>query len=1083
MSRVEGIKKILVIGSGAIKIGEAGEFDYSGSQALKALREEGIESILVNPNVATIQTDNQMADKVYFLPITPEYVTEVIEKERPDGIFLSFGGQTALNCGVQLAKKGVLEKYSVKVLGTPIEGINATEDRDAFRITMMDTGIPVPRSRAAYSVEEAREIADEIGYPVMIRVAYTLGGKSSGVAYNEYELDEVVQRGLSNSLAHQVLVEEYLGPWKQIEYEVMRDRDDNCITVCNMENMLAMRVHTGDNIVIAPSQTLSNREYHLLRTASIKATRACKVVGECNIQFALDLKSESFYAIEINARLSRSSALASKATGYPLAYIAAKLALGYTLPELINKVTGVTTACFEPSLDYLVVKMPRWDLQKFERVNRNLGPQMKSVGEVMAIGRSFEEAIQKAVRMIEIGRIGLVCNPDETEESMDMVEIGLNKPTDSIVFTLIQAIKGGMPIERIQDLSFVDSWFLEKLKNIVKVEEEIRRAGRNTSEEVSAELLRKAKRLGFSDQQIATCLNITEKEARELRKQLNVTPVVKQIDTLAGEWPAQTNYLYLTYSGDVDDVKFDGGKKVIVLGAGTYRIGSSVEFDWCTMNMVWGLKKNGVKEVIVVNCNPETVSTDYDMSDRLYFEELTLERVLDICEKEHPIGVVTCVGGQTANNLTPKLAKNNVNILGTSSRDVDMAEDRSKFSKLLDDLGMAQPKWSKFSSIEEARSFAKSVGYPVMVRPSYVLSGAAMKVIWTTEQLEKFLKAAAKVSPEYPVVISKFIQDAMEVELDAVSDGDDVLIGSVIEHIEKAGIHSGDAIMVAPPKGVDKAVHETLVKYAGEIARALHVKGPFNIQFIVKDGTVYVIECNLRASRSMPFISKLTGVNLMDAASLSVLGKSLKPVLKTARRKRVFGVKVPQFSFTQLEGADLILGVEMQSTGEVACFGSSFFDALSKAMASAGYNIPRPGGNILVTVGGLSMKREILPLVDMLQSLGYNILATEHTSEFLTKNGVPDVTTVFKVAEPDRKPNIADYLLNGTLDLIINIPQSSAMEKYADMLEDEYIIRRRSVELGIPVLTNHETATVFIKSLEWVQKNKPTVDILASKTG
>ena len=1080
MSRIQGIKKVLVIGSGAIKIGEAGEFDYSGSQALKALREEGIESVLVNPNVATIQTDTRMVDKIYYLPINLEYVTKVIEKERPDGVFFSFGGQTALNCGVQLAEKGILEKYGVKVLGTPISGIQATEDRDIFVRTMGKAGIPVPKSKAAYSVETARKIADKIGYPIMIRVAYTLGGKGSGVAHNEYELDEIVQRGLANSLAHQVLIEEYLGSWKQIEYEVMRDQKDNSVIICNMENMLAMRVHTGDNIVIAPSQTLSNNEYHMLRTAAIQATRACGVIGECNIQFALDMKSEKFLAIEINARLSRSSALASKATGYPLAYVAAKLALGYTLPELTNKVTGVTTACFEPSLDYLVVKMPRWDLQKFDRVSRNLGAQMKSVGEVMAIGQKFEEAIQKAIRMIEKGRNGLVCNED-TEESLDMIEIGLNRPTDDIIFVVVQAIKLGMSLERIQELSFIDFWFLEKIKNIVQVELELRNRNQKLSN-VSKKLILKSKQLGFSDKQISSCLGVTELEVRDYRKKIRINPIVKQIDTLAGEWPAQTNYLYLTYNGEVDDVKFSEEKKAIVLGAGTYRIGSSVEFDWCTMNMVWGLKKNGIKEVLVINCNPETVSTDYDESDRLYFEELTFEHVLDIYEKEKPIGIVTCVGGQTANNLTPKLEKQQVKILGTSSISVDMAENRSKFSKLLDDLNMAQPKWSKFASIKEAKEFAKDVGYPVMVRPSYVLSGAAMKVIWTSDHMEKFLKTASKVSPEYPLVISKFIQDALEVELDAVSDGEDILIGSTMEHIEKAGIHSGDAIMVAPPKGVNQDIQNTLNEYASKIALALQVKGPFNMQFIVKDNTVYVIECNLRASRSMPFISKLMGINLMDAASLSVLGYSLKPLLKTMRRKNIVGVKVPQFSFTQLEGADLILGVEMQSTGEVACFGKNFFDALSKAMISAGYKIPRQGGNILITVGGQNMKRSILPLVHMLRELGYSILSTEHTSEFLIENGVSNVTTVFKIAEPERKPNIVDHLLSGSLDLIINIPQSSAIEKYAYMLEDEYVIRRRSVELGIPVLTNIETATVFIKSLEWMRSNKPTVDFHTSKT-
>jgi len=1079
VGRIEGIKKVLVIGSGAIKIGEAGEFDYSGSQALKALREEGIESILVNPNVATIQTDTRMVDKIYYLPINLEYVTKVIEKERPDGIFLSFGGQTALNCGVQLAKNSILEKYGVRVLGTPIAGIQATEDRNAFVLTMGKAGIPVPRSKVAYSVEEARKIARKIGYPAMVRVAYTLGGKGSGVAYNEYELDEVVQRGLSNSLAHQVLIEEYLGSWKQVEYEVMRDQKDNSVIICNMENMLAMRVHTGDNIVIAPSQTLSNCEYHMLRTAAIQATRACGVIGECNIQFALDNKSEKFLAIEINARLSRSSALASKATGYPLAYMAAKLALGYTLPELTNKVTGITTACFEPSLDYLVIKMPRWDLQKFKRVSRNLGAQMKSVGEVMAIGQKFEESIQKAIRMLEIGRNGLVCNED-AEESLDIVEIGLNRPTDDIIFIVIQAIKLGMSLERIQELSFIDIWFLEKMKNVVQIEQELRIVNRKISD-VSTKLILKAKQLGFSDKQISSCLNVTEQEARDYRKKLGINPIVKQIDTLAGEWPAQTNYLYLTYNGEVDDVKFSREEKVIVLGAGTYRIGSSVEFDWCTMNMVWGLKKNGIKEVLVINCNPETVSTDYDESDRLYFEELTQEHVLDIYEKEQPIGIVTCVGGQTANNLAPKLEKQQVKILGTSSNSVDMAEDRSKFSKLLDDLNMTQPKWSKFTSIKEAKEFAKDVGYPVMVRPSYVLSGAAMRVIWTSEHMEKFLKTASKVSPEYPLVISKFIQDAMEVELDAVSDGDDILMGLVMEHIEKAGIHSGDAIMVAPPKDVNQDILNTLNEYASKISRSLQVKGPFNMQFIVKDNIVYVIECNLRASRSMPFISKLIEVNLMDAASLSVLGHSLKPMLKTVRRKNIVGVKVPQFSFTQLEGADLILGVEMQSTGEVACFGKNFFDALSKAMISAGYKIPPRDGNILVTVGGQSMKMRILPLVDILQELGYNILSTEHTSKFLIENGVSNVTTVFKIAEPDRKPNITDYLLNGSLDLIINIPQSSAIEKYTHMLEDEYIIRRKSIELGIPVLTNIETAAVFIKSLEWIRSNKPTVDFHTSK--
>ncbi|MBI4258498.1 MAG: carbamoyl-phosphate synthase (glutamine-hydrolyzing) large subunit, partial [Thaumarchaeota archaeon] len=803
MPKKEGFKKILILGSGAIKIGEAGEFDYSGSQCLKALREEGIDTVLVNPNIATIQTDTKLAGKVYLLPVTPEYVEKVIENEQVDGLLLGFGGQTALNCGIQLAKRGILDKYGVKVLGTPIRGIEVTEDRALFCKIMNEAGVAVPSSKEAYSLEEARQIAKKLGYPVMIRVAYTLGGRGGGVAHNEIELDEIAERGLANSLTHQILVEQYLGGLKQIEYEVMRDQYGNSVTVCNMENVLGMRVHTGDNIVIAPSQTLTNREYHHLRTVAIKAAEACGIIGECNIQFALDNDSETYYAIEINARLSRSSALASKATGYPLAYMAAKLALGYSLSELTNKVTGVTSACFEPSLDYVVVKFPRWDLKKFERVSRLIGTQMKSVGEVMAIGRCFEEALQKAIRMLDIGRDGLIDNSTyRNANRSETLEDRLAHPTDEILFHVAQALAGNMDLDRLGKLTEIDLWFLAKMKNIIDIGGRLRTFAERP-QEINTELIRESKRLGFSDRQIASLTSSGEDEIRVMRKKLRITPVVKQIDTLGAEWPAKTNYLYITYGGNEDDVDFSSAKKAIVLGAGCYRIGSSVEFDWGTMNMVWALKDLGFQQAIVVNCNPETVSTDYDMSDKLYFEELTLERILDIYEKEQPEGVVTCVGSQVANNLAPKLAQHGVKILGTDSRNIDRAEDRSKFSQLLDELGIPQPPWRAFTSLEDANIFSRKVGYPVLVRPSYVLSGAAMRVVWTSSQLEQFLANAAMVTPEYPVVISKFIVDAMELEVDAVSDGYNTYIGAVIEHLEKAGVHSGDATMIIPPQKID----------------------------------------------------------------------------------------------------------------------------------------------------------------------------------------------------------------------------------------------------------------------------------------
>ncbi|MEM4700199.1 MAG: carbamoyl-phosphate synthase (glutamine-hydrolyzing) large subunit [Candidatus Nezhaarchaeales archaeon] len=1077
MPKLDWIKKTLILGSGAIKIAEAGEFDYSGSQAIKALKEEGVEVILVNPNIATIQTDPLMADKVYLVPITPEFVEKVIAKERPDSILLGFGGQTALNCGVQLAKLGILEKYDVKVIGTSLRGIEVTEDRELFCKVMSEAGVPTLRSEAVYSIEEARRVAERLGYPVMVRVAYNLGGRGSGVAHNEYELDEIVKRGIANSMIGQVLIEEYVGHWKQIEYEVMRDYDDNCIVVCNMENVYGMRVHTGDNVVVAPSQTLTNREYHLLRSASIRAVRACEIVGECNIQFALDPNSERYYAIEINPRLSRSSALASKATGYPLAYMAAKLALGYRLPELINKVTGVTTACFEPSLDYVVVKMPRWDLDKFERATRNIGTQMKSVGEVMAIGRCFEEALQKAIRMLDKGKLGLVANPDEAPAgSLEEIEHLLLTTTDEHLFNVVRALRMGMPVAKVSRLSNIDPWFINKIVNLLKMEQRLREV-KDADEDEMREVLREAKRLGFSDKQIAYLWGVSEDEVRELRKRLGIVPVVKQIDTLAAEWPAKTNYLYVTYGGSEDDVDFEPGKrKVIVLGAGTYRIGSSVEFDWSTMNMVWSLKELGIDEVIVINCNPETVSTDYDMSDKLYFEELTYERVLDIYEKESPMGIVTCVGGQIPNTLAPKLAARGVRILGTAGEDVDRAEDRSKFSKLLDELSIPQPPWNKFTSIEEAEEFAKRVGYPVLVRPSYVLSGAAMRVAWDKEQLRDYLIRAAKVSPEYPVVISKFIEDALEVEVDGVSDGERVLIGAIIEHLERAGVHSGDATMVIPPQRLSDQVKEKLKTYAAQIARALRIRGLFNIQFLVKDDEVYVIECNLRASRSMPFVSKVKGVNLMKIAAPILLERPMEALPFDEPPAPCVGVKTPQFSFMQVEGADPILGVEMRSTGEVACLGDNFFDAYIKSLLAANFTIPKPGDGVLITVGGEREKEEIVPVAKALRSLGYNILATEHTAEHLIKAGVDNVTVVYKIRERDLKPNIADLLAEGAIRLVINVPPSRPLR--SDVLEDEYAIRRKAVELGVPVVTTIEGAVVLTKALAWLRWNELTVKSL-----
>lgn len=1011
--------------------------------------------------------------------------------ERPDSIMLSFGGQTALNCGVGLYDNDILKKYSVNVLNTAVEGIKLTEDRQRFKDAMLKSNVPVLDSATAYSIEEALRISMEIGFPVIIRVAYTLGGRGGGVAYNEYDLHEIVQRGLALSLVHQVLIEKYVGDWKQIEYEVMRDFEGNNVIICNMENVLGMKVHTGDNIVVAPSQTLNNKEYHMLRDAALRATTYCKINGECNIQFGLNPVSDEYCAIEINARLSRSSALASKATGYPLAYMAAKIGLGYTLPELLNQITKVTSACFEPALDYMVVKMPRWDFQKFELVKRRLGSAMKSVGEVMAIGKGFEEVIQKAIRMCEIGKDGLVCNLGDKEyfdpvleenpdgsvnylntAELEKIEYLLIHPDDEIIFNVVKAIKMGISTERIYKLSAIDPWFLLKIKNIVDKESQLRKKSFDFEE------IREAKKLGFSDKQLSRCLNIEPDQVRDLRKKFGIVPVIKQIDTLAAEWPAKTNYLYLTYNGQYDDIEFNknsNDKSIIVLGAGPYRIGSSVEFDWATVNMVIGMRNNNENNLAIINCNPETVSTDYDIPDRLYFEELTLERVLDIYEKENARGLVACVGGQSANNLVAKLSKHDVTILGTSSMDVDRAEDRSKFSNLLDELGIKQPPWKIFTSLEESKNFAMREGYPVLVRPSYVLSGAAMKVVWSEKQLEQFVSDASSVSPDYPIVISKFLEDASEVEVDAIGTHQGIVIGSIIEHIDNAGIHSGDAMMCIPPWRLSRETMDVIIDYSIKIGTALKIIGPLNIQYLVKNNEVFVIEANVRASRSMPFVSKFFGFNLIDLAARAILEKKLpKYDNEHWLKKSGFGIKVPQFSFMQLEGADIMLGVEMQSTGEVACFGDTFYDALSKSYLAAGYSLPM-NGTALITVGGKKNKEVLRPIVSLISAMGYTILATEHTAEFVRKSGVHNVELVYKISEPDRQPNILNLLTERKINFIINVPSTSTIEKFVGMLDDEYQIRRKAVEMGIPVLTTIESTISFVRTLEWMRHNEPTV--------
>ena len=1006
---------------------------------------------------------------MYLLPVNSEYVESIIEKERPDGIMLAYGGQTALNCGIKLDESDILQKYGVKVLGTQIEGIKKTEDRQLFKNSMNECGMPILNSKTVTNFDDAKKAAEELEYPVIVRVAYTLGGRGGGVAYNEIELHEIVERGLKASIVGQVLIEEYIGHWKQIEYEVMQDYAGNNIVVCNMENVLSMKVHTGDNIVVAPSQTIDNHEYHMLRSAALRATKHVGIVGECNIQYGLAPDSDRYVAIEINPRLSRSSALASKATGYPLAYMSAKIGLGYNLSELVNNITKSTTACFEPSLDYIVCKHPRWDFGKFELVNRKLGPAMKSVGEVMAIGRTFEESLQKAIRMLDIGNDGLVLNRVNGKlYNEEEIESKLSHPDDQILYNVAIAIKMGLSVKKIYKLSSIDPWFIEKIKNIVELESKL------NDSELGESLLWEVKKMGFADKQIARAKNKTADEIRNLRKKLGVLPSVKQIDTLSAEWPAATNYLYLTYGGNSHDLKIPSDEHgIVVLGAGPYRIGSSVEFDWGTVNMVWGLQENGEKSISVVNCNPETVSTDYDICNRLYFEELTHERILDIAEFENPKGIITCVGGQTANNLTPGLAEHGITILGTSAHDVDRAEDRSKFSAELDKLHIPQPRWQAFSNLNEAKIFAQEVSFPVIVRPSYVLSGAAMKVVWSQEELKTYVKEATDVSPDHPVVISKFMLNSLEVDVDGISNGNQVVIGAIVEHIDSAGVHSGDAMMCIPPWRLSNNIIETINDYTKKIALTFNVKGPFNLQFLVHDDHVYVIELNIRASRSMPFVSKLVKTNLISLASKAILDKPLPKIPENKWQKiHNYGIKVPQFSFMQLDGADIALGVEMQSTGEAACFGNSFYDALAKGLTSVGYNLPDKG-TALVTVGGAKNKEKLVATIAKLKYLGFKILATEHTAEFFEEK-IGEVEIVHKISEPDRKPNIADLLYARKIDFIINIPSTSTLEKYVGMLDDEYQIRRKSLELGVPVLTTIELADSFVKTLEWLKDNKTT---------
>ena len=1052
----ENIKKVLLLGSGALKIGEAGEFDYSGSQALKALREEGIETVLINPNIATVQTSEGVADQIYFLPVQPYFVEEVIKKERPDGILLSFGGQTALNCGVELYRNGILDKYNVKVLGTQVQAIIDTEDRELFVEKLDEICVKTIKSEACENMEQARKAAAELGYPVIIRAAYALGGLGSGFADNEEELVKIAEKAFSFS--PQVLVEKSLKGWKEIEYEVVRDRYDNCITVCNMENFDPLGIHTGESIVIAPSQTLTNSEYHKLRALAIKIIRHIGIVGECNVQYAFDPQSEDYRVIEVNARLSRSSALASKATGYPLAFVAAKLGMGYGLFELKNSVTKTTSAFFEPALDYVVCKIPRWDLSKFRGVDKELGSSMKSVGEVMAIGRNFEEAIQKGLRMIGQGMHGFVEN---RELEIDDIDAALREPTDKRVFVISKAMHKGYTVDQIHELTKIDKWFLEKLQHIIDIDEAMKKCNINT---LDKELLRTAKVYGFTDFQIARAVGLEDElksmrkaslVVRNRRKNYGILPVVKQIDTLAAEYPAQTNYLYVTYAGVKSDITFENDhRSIIVLGSGAYRIGSSVEFDWCGVQALNTIRKEGYRSVMI-NYNPETVSTDYDMCDRLYFDELTFERVMDIIDLEQPNGVIVSTGGQIPNNLAVLLDEQHVPILGTKAQDIDNAEDRAKFSQMLTNNGINQPEWSALTSMDDIDRFIERVGFPVLVRPSYVLSGAAMNVCSNEDELKRFLQLAANVSEDHPVVVSKFIEHAKEIEMDAVAKNGEVIAYAISEHIEFAGVHSGDATIQFPPQKLYVETVRRCKRVGRQIAKELHINGPFNIQFMARDNDILVIECNLRASRSFPFVSKVLKINLIELATRVMLGLPVEKPSKNLFDLDYVGIKASQFSFNRLQKADPVLGVDMSSTGEVGCLGDDTNTALLKSMLSVGHRIPKK--NILLSTGGAKQKVAMLDAAKMLIDHGYKLYATGGTSKFLNENGIENTHVLWPSEEGD-EPKALDLLHNHTIDMVVNIPKNLTSSE----LTNGYKIRRAAIDLNVPLITNARLASAFI---------------------
>lgn len=1055
----ENIKKVLLLGSGALKIGEAGEFDYSGSQALKALREENIETVLINPNIATVQTSEGVADQIYFLPIQPYFVERVIQKEHPDGILLSFGGQTALNCGVELERSGILKKYNVRVLGTPVQAIMNTEDRELFVEQLDQINVKTIRSEACENIQQARKAAGDVGYPVIIRAAYALGGLGSGFADNEDELNKLAEKAFSFS--PQVLVEKSLKGWKEIEYEVVRDRFDNCITVCNMENFDPLGIHTGESIVIAPSQTLSNSEYHKLRALSINIVRHIGIIGECNVQYAFDPNSEDYRVIEVNARLSRSSALASKATGYPLAFVAAKLGMGYGLFELKNSVTKTTSAFFEPALDYVVCKIPRWDLSKFRGVDRELGSSMKSVGEVMSIGRTFEEAIQKGLRMIGQGMHGFVENK---ELEIDDIDAALREPTDKRIFVISKAMHRGYTVEQIHKLTKIDKWFLQKLKHIIDIDEELKKC---TSVNVlGQEILREAKVYGFTDFQIARAVHLDEEMknkhkamlvVRNLRKSYGILPVVKQIDTLAAEYPAQTNYLYFTYLGVKSDINYENDhKSVVVLGSGAYRIGSSVEFDWCGVQALNTIRKAGYRSVMI-NYNPETVSTDYDMCDRLYFDDLSFERVMDVIDVENPHGVIVSTGGQIPNNLAMFLDQENVPILGTAAKDIDNAEDRVKFSAMLTRNKINQPEWSALTSMEDINDFVKRVGFPVLVRPSYVLSGAAMNVCSNEEELKRFLQLAANVSEDHPVVVSKFIEHAKEIEMDAVARNGDILAYAISEHIEFAGVHSGDATIQFPPQKLYVETVRRIKRISRQIAKELHISGPFNIQYMARENEILVIECNLRASRSFPFVSKVLKINLIELATKVMLGLPVEKPEKNLFDLDYVGIKASQFSFNRLQKADPVLGVDMSSTGEVGCLGDDTNTALLKSMLSVGQRIPKQ--NVLLSTGGAHQKADMLDAAKQLIQHGYKLFATSGTSKYLSENGVEN-TLVYWPSEAGKQPQALDLLHQKNIDMVVNIPKNLTSNE----LTNGYKIRRAAIDLNIPLITNSRLASAFINA-------------------